>query len=339
MAIASLDLLDRALAAGPLKAVYLVSTEEPLGAGEAADAIRAAARKQGFEEREVYTVERGNAPWGEILSSAQSMSLFASRKLIEIRVPGGKVGHGSKSLLEVLAAASPEVLVMLLVDEPENAVRKAEWFTAAARAGEWVDLPAVTTARFPAWIRARAKRAGIELDDEAVTLLAMRTEGNLLAAHQEIQKLSLSGLAQAGAADVLASVTDSSRYDVFQLGEALLAGEVPRALRILQSLRGEGEEPTLVLWAILQEMRNLWTKLVPGAPLPGVWSRNTAQLPQAMARFRAAPSGRAVFRRLAVRASRVDRIIKGRLSGNPWDELTQLALEFAGRPPLSLPSH
>jgi DNA polymerase-3 subunit delta len=314
--------------------VYLVSAEEPLGAGEAADAIRAAARKQGFEEREVYSVERGSAPWPEILASAQAMSLFASRKLIEIRIPGGKVGHGSKSLLEVLAAANPDVLLMVLVDEPENAARKAEWFTTAARAGEWVDLQAVTPARFPAWIRARAKRAGLELDDEAVTLLAMRTEGNLLAAHQEIQKLSLAGLKAAGVDDVLASVTDSSRYDVFQLGEALLAGETPRALRILQSLQGEGAEPTLVLWAILQEMRNLWTKLVPGAPLPGVWSRNTAQLPQAIARFRAAPSGRALFQRMSARASRVDRIIKGRLSGNPWDELTLLALEFAGHPAL-----
>ena len=338
MAIGTLELLDRALAAGPLKPVYLVSAEEPLGGGEAVDAIRAAARKQGFEEREVYAVERGSAPWPEILASAQSMSLFASRKLIEIRIPGGKVGHGSKSLLEVLHAAGPDVLVILIVDELDNATRKAEWVSAAARAGEWVDLPAVTPARFPAWIRARAKRADIELDDEAVALLAMRTEGNLLAAHQEIQKLSLAGLQTAGVAEVLASVTDSSRYDVFQLGEALLAGETPRALRILQSLQGEGAEPTLVLWAILQEMRNLWTKLVPGAPLPGVWSRNTAQLPQAMARFRAAPSGRALFRRMAARASRVDRIIKGRLAGNAWDELTLLALEFAGKPALTLSS-
>ncbi|MEN9706089.1 MAG: hypothetical protein RLZZ393_1968 [Pseudomonadota bacterium] len=335
MAIGTLEMLDRALAAGPLKPVYLVSAEEPLGAGEAADAIRAAARKQGFEEREVYAVERGSAPWPEILSSAQSMSLFASRKLIEIRIPGGKVGHGSKSLLEVVAAAGPDVLVMLLVDEPESASRKAEWFASASKAGEWVDLPAVTPARLPAWIRARAKRAGLELDDDAVALLALRTEGNLLAAHQEIQKLSLAGLSKAGAEHVLASVTDSSRYDVFQLGEALLAGETPRALRILQSLQAEGAEPTLVLWAILQEMRNLWTKLVPGAPMPGVWSRNTAQLPQAITRFRAVPSGRALFRRMAARASRVDRMIKGRLSGNPWDELMQLALEFAGRPVLS----
>jgi DNA polymerase-3 subunit delta len=132
-------------------------------------------------------------------------------------------------------------------------------------------------------------------------------------------------------------LSSSSRFDVFQLGEALLAGDAPRAITILTSLQAEGAEPTLVLWAILQEMRNLWLKLVPGAPIPGVWSSNVNQLPQAMARFRALPSARALFRRLSERASRVDRMIKGRLPGNAWDELLQLALDFAGQRALPLP--
>ena len=118
---------------------------------------------------------------------------------------------------------------------------------------------------------------------------------------------------------------------------ARAAGDAPRAVTILASLQAEGAESTLVLWAILQEMRNLWLKLVPGAPLPGVWSSNLDQLPKAMARFRALPSARALFRRLAERASRVDRIIKGRLAGNAWDELMQLALDFAGQRSLPLP--
>ena len=329
MKISSTSQLDRALGAGPLLPVYLVSAEEPLTGGEAADAVRAAARRQGYEEREVYAVER-TAPWAEILASAQSMSLFSSRKLIELRMPGSKPGHGAKSLVEVIRAANPDVLLMILTEKLDYTTQKAEWVGAAEGAGAWVDLPAVDAARFPAWIRARAKREGLDLDEEGVALLAARTEGNLLAAHQEIQKLVLGGHATAGAAEVLASVTASSRFDVFQLGEALLAGEAPRALRILASLEGEGTEPTLVLWAILQEMRNLWLKLVPGAPIPGVWSSNTAQLPQAISRFRAAPSPRALFMRLGERASRADRMIKGRLAGNPWDEITQLALEFAG---------
>jgi len=170
-----------------------------------------------------------------------------------------------------------------------------------------------------------------------VSLLAARTEGNLLAADQELRKLQMAGLTQAGASDILAGVSSSSRFDVFQLGEALLAGDAPRAITILTSLQAEGAEPTLVLWAILQEMRNLWLKLVPGAPIPGVWSSNVNQLPQAMARFRALPSARALFRRLSERASRVDRMIKGRLPGNAWDELLQLALDFAGQRALPLP--
>ena len=230
----------------------------------------------------------------------------------------------------MIRAAGPDVLAMILTEKLDFTAQKSDWVAAAESAGAWVALSAVETAQFPSWIRARAAREGLALDEEGVALLAARTEGNLLAAHQEIQKLVLGGFAKAGAAEVLASVAASSRFDVFQLGEALLAGEAPRALRILASLQGEGTEPTLVLWAILQEMRNLWLKLVPGAPIPGVWSSNTAQLPRAISRFRTAPSPRALFMRLAERAARADRMIKGRLSGNPWDELTQLALEFAG---------
>ncbi len=335
MKISSPPQLDRALASGPLLPVYLLSCDEPLTAGEAADALRVAARKQGYADREVYFFER-TAPWDEILSSAQAMSLFSSRKIIELRMPGGKPGHGAKTLLEVIRAAGQDVLLLIVTEKLDFASQKAEWVGAAEKAGAWIDLPTVEAAKFPDWIRARAKRAGLQLDEEGVAVLAARTEGNLLAAHQEIQKLGLAGVSQAGAAEVLASVSASSRFDVFKLGEALLAGDSPRALRILASLRSEGTEPTLILWAILQEMRNLWLKLVPGAPIPGVWSSNAAQVPQAMNRFRAAPSPRALFQRLAERAARTDRMIKGRLQGNPWDELTQLSLEFAGHRVLPL---
>ncbi|MCX7035713.1 MAG: DNA polymerase III subunit delta [Proteobacteria bacterium] len=336
MKISSVPQLERALAKGPLPPVWLVSAEEPLTNGEAADAFRAAARAQGYTEREVYFVER-SAPWDEMLGSVQAMSLFASRKILEVRMPTGKPGHGAKSLLQLIAAANEDTLVLILTEGLDNAAQKAEWVQAVDRAGVWVNITPVTTAQFPEWIRGRAKRAGLQLDDEAVTVLAARTEGNLLAADQEVQKLLLSGLTQAGAAQVLASVSSSSRYDVFQLGESLLQGDAPRALRIIDSLRAEGAEPTLVLWAILQELRALWTKLQAGPPMPGVWSSNAVHQPAAMARFRALPSPRALFRRLSERAGRVDRIIKGRLSGNAWDELTQLSLEFAGQRVLPMP--
>jgi DNA polymerase-3 subunit delta len=321
--------LERALGSAVLLPVYLLSCDEPLTSGEAADALRAAARKQGYADREVYFVER-TAPWTEILASTQAMSLFSSRKIVEVRMPGGKPGHGVKTLLEVIRAAGQDVLLLIITEKLDYQTQKAEWVAAAEKAGAWIHLPTVETAQFPDWIRTRAKREGLLLNEEGVTVLAARTEGNLLAAHQEIQKLALAGLAQAGAAEVLESVSASSRFDVFKLGEALLAGDGPRALRILASLKGEGIEPTLVLWAILQEMRNLWLKMVPGAPIPGVWSSNAALVPAAINRLRGAASPRTIFLRLAERAARTDRMIKGRLQGNPWDELTQLSLEFAG---------
>ncbi len=329
MKISSPPQLDRALGSGPLLPVYLLSGDEPLTSGEAADALRAAARKQGYADREVYFVER-TAPWAEILGSAQAMSLFSSRKIVEIRMPGGKPGHGAKTLLEVIRAAGQDILLLIITEKLDFQTQKAEWVAAAEKAGCWIDLPTVETAQFPDWIRGRAKKAGLQLTEEAVAVLAARTEGNLLAAYQEIQKLGLAGLTQAGAEQVLESVSASSRFDVFQLGEALLSGDSVRALRILARLRGEGTEPTLVLWAILQEMRNLWLKMVPGAPIPGVWSSNVAQVPRAINRLRGTSSPRTVFLRLAERAARTDRMIKGRLQGNPWDELTQLALEFTG---------
>ena len=163
MKITSPPQLDRALAGGPLLPVYLLSCDEPLTAGEAADARRAAARKQGYADREVYFFER-TAPWDEILSSAQAMSLFSSRKIIELRMPGGKPGHGAKTLLEVIRAAGQDVLLLILTEKLDFASQKAEWVGAAEKAGAWIDLPTVEAAKFPDWIRARAKRAGLRHD-------------------------------------------------------------------------------------------------------------------------------------------------------------------------------
>lgn len=336
MKLASFAAFEKTLAAGPLAPVWLLSCAEPLTSDEAADALRAAARAQGCEEREVYFVER-SAAWEQMLQSAQSLSLFASRKLIEVRMPGGKPGHGAKSLVELINAANPDCLVAILTEELDWQTQKADWVRAVQERGVWLALGEIEHAQFPQWLAARARRAGVQLDAGALALLASRTEGNLLAAHQELQKLALAGYTQAGVAEVRASAADSTRYDVFSLGEAVLAGDAPRVLRVLASLRAEGTEATLVLWALLQELRNLWTQAVPGERLQGVWSSNTAEIPRAMARLRGPQGGRALFRRLSERAGRADRMIKGRLQGDPWDEITQLSLEFAGLRVLPLP--
>jgi DNA polymerase-3 subunit delta len=319
--------LDSVLTRG-LAPVYLISGEEPLTAGEAADLIRAKARAQGFTEREVYFAERANSgPWDDIFSAAQSLSLFSARRILDVGWPGGTPGAaGEKVLRELAGLAGPELLVLVITGELDWQTQKAAWVQALEQAGVWVQATAVPPARMPDWIRARAAREGITLDAQAVDALAAQTEGNLLAAIQEIRKLALGGLSQAGAADVLASVSRSGRYDVTQLGEAMLNQDRARALRILAALRAEGEEPTLLLWSLVQELRALWLQLVPGAQVQGIWSRNRRAIESATPIFR--QRGRAAFARLTARAARIDRINKGRAAGNAWDELALLVVDF-----------
>jgi DNA polymerase III subunit delta len=319
--------------AGTLKngpaSVYLLSGDEPLTQGEAADAIRAAARAAGFTEREVFFIDRANAgPWDDIFAAAQALSLFASRRLLEIRIPGSKPGtDGSKALQELVGLAGPDLTLMVITGELDWTAQKSSWVQALDAAGVWVDAQPVTVARFPAWLQSRAAAEKLTLDDAAVDALCQQTEGNLLAAVQELRKLSLAGYSHVSAAEVLASSAQSSRFDVNQLGEAVLVGDAARALRVLAGLRAEGVEPTLILWAIWQELRTVWLTLVPGAQASTIWSRNRNHVAQAVTRLR--PQGRAFFARLNERAAAADRIVKGRQQGNVWDALALLVAEFA----------
>jgi DNA polymerase-3 subunit delta len=285
---------------------YLVSGEEPLLAGEAADAIRAQARARGHTQREVHFIERGTN-WDELLGSTGNLSLFGARRVVELRMPGGKPGvAGAKALLALLARADPDTLLLVLTERLDGAAQNSEWVRALELRGGWVAISRVSPQRLPEWLRSRCRRAGLDAQPEAIELLAARTEGNLLAADQEIAKLAL--LLPAGRLTreaILDGVVDSSRYNVFELGGALAQGDAPRALRVLEGLRAEGEEPPLVLWSALQSLR----------------------------RLAAAGGGHAVsvgYSRLLGRALRVDRMIKGRLHGDAWDELALLAVELCG---------
>ena len=321
--------LESELARG-LAPVYLISGDEPLTAGEAADAIRAAARAQGYTEREVFFVERANSngPWDQIHAAAQALSLFASKRLIEVRLPGGKAGPGGKVLQELTALAGSDFLLLVITAALDWEAQKAGWVQAISGAGVWVMAEEVPVSRFPSWLRARASRQGVDLDESAVAALSAQTEGNLLAAVQELQKFALAGVRKVGAAEVLASVTQSSRFDVTQLGEAVLQGDRVRALRVLAGLKAEGEEPTLILWSLWQELRMVWLTLVPGTQVGGIWSRNRNLMPAAAARFK--PLGRAWFAQLNAQAARTDQVVKGQRHGNAWDELALLVAEFSG---------
>lgn len=313
---------------------YLISGDEPLLAGEAADAVRSRARALGFTDREVHFLDRG-ADWDDVRASAANLSLFGSRRIVEIRLPTGKPGAaGNTALVALLEANDPDTVFLILTPRLEREAQNADWVRAVEKHGGWVQVWPVDADRLVGWLRGRCRRIKLDATDDALELLAERTEGNLLAAHQELEKLRL--LAPQGritAETVLSSVADSARFDVFQLGEAVLAGEADRALRILGGLRAEGTEATLALWSLTKALRDTWGALTsPGGGQARGWQRQAAALEKAVRR---AP--RLSFGALAVRAARADRMIKGRLAGDAWDEMALLAAEICARPALPAP--
>ena len=313
---------------------YLVSGDEPLLADEAADAIRARARAAGFTEREVHFIERAG-DWEDVRGSTANMSLFGARRLVEIRLASGKVGvAGNAALVALLARPDPDTVFLVLAPRLDRDAQGAEWLRAVEADGAWVQIWPVDAARLVVWLKSRARKLGLDINEEALELLAARTEGNLLAAHQELTKLTLLGGAAGVTAEaVLASVADSARFDVFQLGEAVLTGEAPRALRMLAGLRAEGTEPTLALWALTKAVRDVWNAQAGAGTRAPAWQRQAAALAQAQRR---AP--RLSFAGLARRAARADRMIKGRLSGDAWDEMALLAADLCAQPIFPLPA-
>lgn len=304
---------------------YLISGDEPLLAGEAADAVRARARAAGFSEREVHFIERA-ADWDDVRAAAGNLSLFATRRVIEVRLTSGKPGVAGGATLAALAAAGdPDTLLLVLAPRLDRDAQSAEWVRALESHGAWVQIWPVDASRLVGWLRGRARTLGLEVGEEALQLLAARTEGNLLAAHQELQKLALLG-ADVTAQALGASVADSARFDVFQLGEAVLEGDAARALRMLAGLRAEGTEATLALWALTKALRDVWSARA-GEGRPPAWQRNGAALARALQRAPRLP-----FTQLALRAARADRMIKGRLGGDAWDEMALFAAQLCGRP-------
>ncbi len=309
---------------------YLVSGDEPLLAAEAADAVRARARGAGFTQREVHFIERA-ADWDEVRASAANLSLFAARRVMEIRLASGRPGTaGNAALIALLEARDPDTLFLILTPRLDRDAQGADWVRSVEAHGAWVQIWPVDSHRLVAWLKGRCRRLKLDASDEALELLAARTEGNLLAAHQELTQLAL--LAPEGKVTpdtVLAGVADSARFDVFGLGEAVLKGEAARALRVLAGLRAEGTEPTLVLWALSRALRDVWSARGGDRP-PASQQRHRAALEQALRR-----ASRLPFAALARRAARVDRTIKGRVVGDAWDQLALLAADICGQPPAS----
>jgi DNA polymerase-3 subunit delta len=318
--------LEHALARG-LAAVYLVSGEEPLLVGEAADAIRAAARAAGYADRSVFFIDKG-FDWNELRQATQSLSLFADRRLFELRMPG-KPDKGAEMLVDLATRPPPDVICLVIADKLDKKASDTPWVRAFDKHGVWVPVWPVETAALPGWLRGRAAALGLAMEPEAAQLIVDRVEGNLLAAKQELEKLALlADGKRIGTELVLRSVGDSARYDVFQLGEAAAAGEAQRALRILLGLKSEGVEPTLILWALIRELRGLWQarerqRLRSNARAG--WNLAATPSPQALARIRTLP-----LARLLRQAHHTDRVIKGLAGGDAWTAITGLAAALAG---------
>jgi DNA polymerase III subunit delta len=313
--------------------VYLICGDEPLLIAESADAVRAKARAAGFTERETHFMERGG-DWNDVRASANNLSLFAERRIVEIRMPTAKPGNtGSAAIVALLANKDPDRVLLITAPKLDRDAQGSEWVRAVETHGALVQVWPVEASRLTGWLRTRAKRLKLDIDNEALEIIAERTEGNLLAADQELQKLRMAVRGErVSADDVLGSVADSARFDVFQLGESALSGDTPRTLRMLEVLRAEGVEPTLVLWSLSKSVRDLWGAVhSPGGRAP-TWRRQSAALEQGERR-----ASKLHFGRLAARAARADRMIKGRESGDAWDEMALLAMDICARPILALP--
>jgi DNA polymerase III subunit delta len=257
------DQLPAALARG-LKPLYAVHGGEPLLAQEAADTIRAAARRAGYTERKVFTVSGAHFDWSGLLGAAQAMSLFAERQLIELRIPGGKPGkEGSEALQRHCETLADDVITLIHLPKLDRQQQQSGWFAALDAAGVTIRVEPVDRKALPQWIAQRLAAQGQRVEDgeagmHALAFFADRVEGNLLAAHQEIQKLAL--LYPQGTLSfeqVEAAVLNVARYDVYKLGEAVLAGQTARVLRMLDGLRAEGEAPVLVHWTLAEDIRAL----------------------------------------------------------------------------------
>ncbi len=320
---------------------YLIAGDEILLQQEAVDAVRATARAQGFTERELYIAERG-FDWGQLLAHAGNMSLFAERKIVELRLPSGKVTkEGAERLKDMLANLPDDVLLIVLAPKLERGVSSSSWYKLLVKEGVHVDVRPVKPEHMLRWMNERLQKRGLRAETNAVRLLAERVEGNLLAAAQEIDKISLSFSAgeQLTLERVREAVAHSARYDVYRLTDAALSGWKRRALKILNGLQAEGNDPILVLWALLRDLHQLINakhasdsgkNLNAALRSAGIWDTRAKAFQQAMQTHSIAQ-----LYQLLDHASDIDCVIKGQSprkerSRDAWHELRNLIASLAG---------
>jgi DNA polymerase III subunit delta len=301
---------------------YAIHGDEPLLAMEAADAVRAAARRAGFTEREVLEPGR-SFDWSEFTHATGSLSLFATKKIVELRLPNGKPGtQGAAALAAYCGNPNPDQLLLITLPRLDRAGQGAAWFNALGRLGAVVDVWPLERARLAAWIGERLARQKQRAPREVLEFLAERVEGNLLAAHQELQKLALLApegeLSLDSVQDAVASV---ARYDPYDAAEALVAGDLGRYVRVIEGLRGEGEAPTFVLFVVSGALFALQE-----GNAERIFNRNLRRaVESAMRRFAPKRIDDAI-----AQAAALDRTIKGVGKGDdPWELFLRLGLTLA----------
>jgi DNA polymerase-3 subunit delta len=317
-----------------LQPLYILTGDEPLAQRESMDALREAARCQGYDERLSLVVER-NFNWQQVTAFGQAISLFSSRRLLELNIPSGKPGtDGSKALQALASTPMLDTVVIVILPKLDRDGRNSAWFQALEQAGVSLTLQEVETPQLPAWIAQRLAAQNQKTDAETLEFIAHQVEGNLLAAHQEIQKLGL--LYPAGelpAATVREAVLNVSRYDAFQLGEAVLAGDVERTVRILQGLQDEGAQPVAVMNPLMWVLRPLVR--LKQAEMRGENLANAMQSAriygdrQALARRALSRLSLRQLQAALLKLADIDKTAKGIMQGDAWLEISRLCFGLA----------
>jgi DNA polymerase-3 subunit delta len=329
-----------------LRSLYILHGDEPLMQQEAADAIRASARAQGYTERSVHTVSGAHFDWSEVLAAGGSLSLFADKQIVEVRIPSGKPGKEGSAAIQQLAASAQDndsTLTLVMLPRLDATTRKGAWFAALENHGVLIATDPVERNALPTWIAQRLQMQGQsvaagEEGQRTLQFFADRVEGNLLAAHQEIQKLSLlypSG--ELSQAQVEAAVVNVARYDVFKLSESVLSGQVARVQRMLDGLQAEGEAAVLVHYTLAEDiraMKRVKDAMSAGKPLPMALREQRVWGPRERLFERVLPRmSEARLNGLLQAAHQVDGIVKGLKvpdwPTDPWQALHRLAVRFS----------
>lgn len=316
--------------------VYLLVGDEPLQLQEAGDAIKSAAAAKGFSERESYLVD-AKFQWHELQNSAGNMSLFSTQRIIDLHLPTGKPGaKGSASIVAFIEHMPTDVMLIIRCDEWNAANEKTKWVKTIIDQGAFLRVYQPKAAELPQWIRQRCQSIGLQVDNDAIGLLSMRLEGNLLAAAQELEKLKMRYTDQlVTGKEVAGLVADNARFDVFRLTDSLLDNQPVRAIRILRSLHKNDLSPVIIHWALERETRMLCelsfirnnSRNVSAADYRrfGIWQNRQAIIQRTLNQ-----KSLAQLESCLKQLSTIDRMIKGRLKGNPWSAIEKWMVAFTG---------